>query len=54
MPGAWIPDLRFQIVLDRVDLFLPAFVRPSRSENVSLLLNAPMRGFLRRAFDGRR
>ena len=33
---------------------LPAFVRPSRSENANLLLNAPMRRFLRRAIEGRR
>jgi hypothetical protein len=34
--------------------YLPAFVRPSRSENDSRLLNAPMRRFLRLAIEGRR
>src|SRR5271167_3597994 len=33
---------------------LPAFVRPSRSEKASRLLNAPMRRFLRLAIEGRR
>jgi hypothetical protein len=33
--------------------YLPEFVRPSRFEKVILLLNPPMRRFVRRAIDGR-
>jgi hypothetical protein len=52
LPGLGVPICASSASLIELT-YLPAFVRPSRSENVSLLLNAPMRRFLRRAFDGR-
>jgi hypothetical protein len=52
-PGLGVPICASRLCLIELT-YLPAFVRPSRSEKVSLLLNAPMRRFLRRAFGGRR
>jgi len=55
LPRAGVADLGFQIVLDRVDVFACVCAAVEvREGQVSLLLNAPMRRFLRRAIEGRR